>query len=174
MNWKDLEEDIGKAAPVLGGLIGGPAGAGIGAIVASVLGVGNTPQEVSQALKTDPDAAVKLRQIEADETLGLKRLAVEQAANDLAADTARIQAVNATMQAEAKADHWPSYSWRPFIGFITGVMVFGCYFVLPLISKPVPAVPESVWLMLGGILGIASFFRGKAQADPGIPTDNRG
>ena len=35
-------------------------------------------------------------------------------------------------------------------------------------------VPDTVWLMLGGILGVASYFRGKAQADPNIPTDNRG
>lgn len=36
------------------------------------------------------------------------------------------------------------------------------------------AAPESVWLMLGGILGVASFFRGKMQADPTIPTINKG
>jgi len=39
---------------------------------------------------------------------------------------------------------------------------------------PVPAVPESVWLMLGGILGVASWFRGRMQADPNTKTDNRG
>lgn len=174
MEWKDIASAVGKAAPILGTLVGGPAGAAIGGIVAAALGTPNSPDAVAAALATDPDAAVKLRQIEADQAVQLRQLAMQDAANALTAETARIQAVNATMQAEAKADHWPTYTWRPFIGFITGVMVLGCYFVLPLAKLPVPAVPESVWLMLGGILGVASFWRGKAQADPRTATDTRG
>jgi hypothetical protein len=77
------------------------------------------------------------------------------------------------MQTEAGSEHWPTYSWRPFIGFAFGVQLFGTYFVLPLLGMPVPAIPEFAWLSIGGILGVASFFRGKAQASP-MPTDNRG
>jgi len=46
--------------------------------------------------------------------------------------------------------------------------------VLPMLKLPVPVVPSEVWLMLGGILGIASFFRGKMQASAEVPSDNRG
>ncbi|PMY13752.1 hypothetical protein C1X42_32665, partial [Pseudomonas sp. FW305-BF8] len=71
--------------------------------------------------------------------------------------------VNDTMQAETKGEHWPTYTWRPFNGFVVGIMAFGCYFVLPLCKLPVPSIPTEVWLMFGGILGVASWFRGKAQ-----------
>lgn len=174
MEWKDIAKMVGGAAPILGTLIGGPAGAAIGSLVASGLGVGNTPDEVSQALTINPDAAVKLKQIEATRQTELQTLVVQAEANRLAADTAAIQAVNATMQAEAKAEHWPTYSWRPFCGFVFGIMFLGVYFVLPLAHLPVPVVPTEAWLAIGGVLGVASYFRGKAQADPAIQTDNRG
>ena len=174
MEWKDLAQAIGKFAPLVGTAIGGPAGAGIGAIVASALGVGNTPDEVSQALTINPDAAVKIKQIEATRQVDLQTLVVQAEANRIAADTAAIQAVNATMQAEAKSDHWPTYTWRPFVGFVFGIMFLGVYFVLPLLKMPVPTVPTEAWFAIGGVLGVASWFRGKAQADPAIPTDNRG
>jgi hypothetical protein len=174
MDWKDLTSTVGKFAPLLGTLIGGPAGTAIGAMVASGLGVGSTPDEVSQALTINPDAAVKLKQIEADRQVELQKLLVQSEANRLAADTSAILAVNTTMQAEAKSDHWPTYTWRPFVGFVFGVMFLGVYFVLPLLKMPVPAVPTEAWFAIGGVLGVASWFRGKAQADPGIATDNRG
>lgn len=176
MEWKEIASTVGKIAPLLGPLLAGPAGVAvtIGGVIASALGVDNTPDAVSQAISINPDAAVKLAQIEKDKTVELQGLAVTSASNILAADTQRILAVNATMQAEAGSEHWPSYSWRPFIGFIAGAMLFGCYFVLPLRGIPVPPVPESAWIMIGAVLGVASWYRGKMQADPSIPTNNKG
>ena len=82
--------------------------------------------------------------------------------------------MNASIQAEAKSDHWPTYTWRPFIGFCFGFAWIGVYLVLPLLKIPSPVIPSEAWLAVGGVLGVASFFRGKMQADPTIPTDNRG
>jgi len=166
MNWKDIAGAVGSAAPILGTLIGGPAGAAIGGLVSSALGCANTPDAVQTALATNPDAAVKLAQIEKDKAVELQTLLVQAEGNRLAADTASLQAVNATMQAEDKAEHWASWFWRPFLGMIAGVMIFGCYFVLPLAHIPAPVVPSEVWYFLGAVLGVASWFRGKAQADP--------
>lgn len=72
MNWSDIKGLIGSAAPMIGTVIGGPAGAAIGAMVASGLGVENTPKAVSDALKNDPYAFIKLKQIEADNEAGLR------------------------------------------------------------------------------------------------------
>jgi hypothetical protein len=91
MDWKDIAGIVGKSAPMLGTLIGGPAGAAVGALVASALGTGSTPDEVSQALATSPDAAVKLRQIEADRTVKLQELVEQHAATVIAAQTAQLQ-----------------------------------------------------------------------------------
>lgn len=173
MEWKDVAKVVGEAAPVLGTLIGGPAGTVIGGLVASALGVSNSPDAVSAAIAADPDAAVKLKQIEADQAVQLRQLAMQDAANALTAETARIQSVNVTMQAEAKADHWPTYTWRPFIGFAFGFYVVSL-FVLPLFQVKPVELSADLTLTIGAILGVASFFRGKAQADPRIATDTRG
>lgn len=175
MEWRDIASVVGKAAPLLGTLLTGPVGSAVavGGMIASALGTGNNPEEVSAALG-NPDNLVKLRQIESDQKVRLQELATDQAKAELAARTAELQAVNATMQAEAVSNHWPTYTWRPFIGFITGAMVFGDYFVLPLVNITPPEIPTEVWLMLGAILGVASFYRGRMQANPHVPSDNRG
>lgn len=169
MEWKDLMPMLGRIAPLAGTLIGGPAGGALGAMVANVLGVSNTPDAVRDAIATDPSAAIKLLQFESENRKQLQGMAFAHADNVLAADTARMQAVNATMQSEVKAEHWPSYSWRPFCGFVFGFMFLGVYFVLPLLKLPVPVVPTEAWLAIGAVLGVASFFRGKMQAEPPQP-----
>ena len=174
MDWKDIATQVGRAAPVLGTLLGGPAGAAVGALVSTALGVSNDPGAVQQMLVTSPDAAVKLQQIASDQAVQLQGLAVSAESNRLAADTQQLLAINATMQAEAKSEHWPTYTWRPFCGFIFGTMFLGTYFVLPLLKLTVPDVPYEAWAAMGAVLGVASWFRGKMQADPNIPTTNRG
>ena len=64
MNWKDISGFIGKSAPILGTVLGGPTGAVVGALVASALGVENDPDSVINALQKDPSLAIKLKQIE--------------------------------------------------------------------------------------------------------------
>ena len=49
MEWKDLAADVAKAAPILGGLLGGPAGAAVGGLIASALGTSNDPAQISEA-----------------------------------------------------------------------------------------------------------------------------
>lgn len=174
MNWSDVAPKVAAAAPILGTLLGGPAGAAVGGLIASALGTAADPEDVSKVLTTNPDAAVKLRQIEAERSVKLQELLVAAEQNRLTAETSQIQAVNATMQAESKADHWPTYTWRPFVGFVFGVTFFGTYFMLPLLKLPVPVVPFEAWACIGAVLGVASWYRGKMQADPRIATDNRG
>lgn len=94
MNWSDIKGLLGSAAPMIGTAIGGPAGAAIGAIVASGLGVENTPKAVSDAIKNDPDAFVKLKQIEADNGASLR----EYAFKTLDAELKDVQSARAAHQ----------------------------------------------------------------------------
>ena len=83
MDWKDIAGTVGKAAPLLGTLLGGPAGGAVGAIIASALGTGGSADEVAQALATNPEAAIKLRQIEADRQVRLQELVAAHADAEL-------------------------------------------------------------------------------------------
>lgn len=132
-----------------------------------------------RALQASPDLVVQYRKAVLDQELEFQRLAVAAAA-----------AVNTTMQAEAAAEHWPTYSWRPAIGFavaanvaITSLVVGLAFAGVILFNRPadqlahIPAMIGAMAALIGvvvPILGIASWFRGKMQADPTTPTDNRG
>ena len=63
--WDSIKDTVGSVAPIAGSLIGGPAGPAIGSMIAAALGVSNTPDAVAAAIKSDPQAAIKIRQIEA-------------------------------------------------------------------------------------------------------------
>lgn len=83
MNWSELGEAVAGYAPLLGSVIGGPAGGAIGSIVASVFGVQNEPDAILEAVKADPEAAIKLRMIELDNKAELQKIAVELAKSEI-------------------------------------------------------------------------------------------
>lgn len=191
IDWKDVGVAVAKTAPMLGTLLGGPAGGAIGAMIASAVGTGSTPAEVQQALIVNPDAAVKLKEIESKRQVELQALVLQERQAEMAATTATSSDVNATMQAEAKAEHWPTYSWRPFIGFVFGLnllvasAVTAAVYIVSMCgvkaaSDALATLPQMIGALgaVNGaalpILGIASWFRGRMQADPAIPTVNKG
>lgn len=147
--------------------------------VAQVVTGKGTGAEALESLRGDPALVLQFRQAVLAQQLEFERLAVANAAD-----------VNKTMQTEAAADHWPTYSWRPAIGFavaidlVVSVLVVAIAYAGVMFAGMKPDALQHLPGMLGAmaalvgvaspILGIASWFRGKAQADPGVPTDNRG
>lgn len=97
MDWSDVAETVGKIAPAAGGALAGPAGAAVGGLVARVLGVDESPQAVRQAISQDPQAALKLREVEAR----LETSLIEQRAN--------------VITTEANAEGWLQRNWRPLV-----------------------------------------------------------
>ena len=90
MDWKGVGNAVIKAgAPLLGGALFGPAGAAVGSIIAAQFGVSPdaTPDQVLTAIKGDPDAALKLRQIETTHVEHLQALENER----LKIETADVQ-----------------------------------------------------------------------------------
>ncbi|WP_027367409.1 hypothetical protein [Desulfocurvibacter africanus] len=67
MSWKDVGKVVAKAAPVLGGVLGGPIGAVAGAageLIASFFGVDSTPEAIEKHLSANPEALLKLKELE--------------------------------------------------------------------------------------------------------------
>ena len=191
MKWKELGENLAKAGlPLVGAAIGGPGGAAIGAAIASTIGSDGEPNAILETLTSNQDALLKAKQFELTHQETLLKLTLDYEVELAKVDSANTSSVNSTIQVEAQSVHWPTYSWRPFIGFcfgidllVTSLTVCTIYIlVICGISEPdllqfIPGFLSSMAALLAvpmPILGIASWFRGKMQADPNIPTDNRG
>lgn len=185
---------LAQFAPMIAGWLGGPkaeevAGKVVG-IAQQVTGQ-SSPDATVAALAADPNLAFQFQKAVLEQQAHLAEIAADVTKAELTADVANTASVNETMQAEAKSDHWPTYSWRPFIGFCFGlnlvlatVLVVGVFaaqvFNAPGADKAIAALPTALGSLAAicglatPVLGIASYFRGKMQADPRIPTDNRG
>lgn len=132
-----------------------------------------------KALQADPNLVLQYRKAVLDQEVTFQQLAVQNAKD-----------INQTMQAEAAAEHWPTYSWRPYIGFCFGTLALQCGVTVAIAywgvmffdvkSDVLAYLPgmlgaeAAVMATMAPILGVASWFRGKMQADPSIPTINKG
>ena len=115
MKWSDVAGVVGKAAPLLGTVLGGPAGGAVGGLVAAALGVEQTPEAVQQAA-ADPAAAAKLRELEERHRYDL------EAAHIRAAETS-VREVNQTARVEAQSDDAYVRRARPTLVYIVGLIV---------------------------------------------------
>jgi len=135
-DWLSVGRKIADVAPMLGTALGGPAGTILGALVASTLGTGGSPEAVMNAIVADPDAALKLKELEQreDESLRGHLLAMAQNATDLAkAEMADTQ----NARAEHK-DHWMPATLTVILALMVGVMAWGVMtHVVPPESKEV-------------------------------------
>ncbi len=159
MDWKDLASTVGKAAPILGTLLGGPAGAAVGAIVASALGTGNDPAEVEKAIAADPASLVKLRDIEATKTVRLQELATDMAKVDL-----QTAAADRASARDREAKTGDSFTPRTLALLVTAGF-FGVLGYLLVEGKP-QAGGDALLVMLGSLgtawTAIISYYYGSS------------
>lgn len=75
--WDNIKELIGTSAPVIGTLLGGPAGGAVGGLISKVLCVDNTPEAIELALMNNPDALVKIKELETSKELAILQAELE-------------------------------------------------------------------------------------------------
>ena len=158
-------------------------------IAQTVTGTSNGDDALA-AVKANPTLALQLQQEIDKNQQELAQISQSTTLAEINAVSQEDSEVSQEMIAEDKSDHWPTFTWRPFIGFCFGIMgllsgltVAGCYIGV-MFNKVNPAVLGQLPGMLGAeaavmatmapVLGIASYFRGKMQANPNVPSDNRG
>lgn len=164
-------EVIKTVLPWIGTALGGPLAPLIAGLVASKLDIPKDSVESTiTSMLGKPEEVARLKQIEAEVQIKLMELGYKNIETLAGLEVQNVVAVNETMRAETTAEHWPQYSWRPFNGFLFAITIFVNYCLLPVFDKPSSNIPEWVFVTWGGILGLASFWRGKMQADPNIPT----
>jgi uncharacterized protein (DUF427 family) len=114
MDLADLSHTVAKYAPLLGGALSGPGGMAIGSIIASVFGSDtNKPDRLQNLIITDPEAAIKLRQIESEHQLELRRMIIQAAQESMRSqqadrDSARQRETSVDNSPAIKRDHTPA------------------------------------------------------------------
>jgi hypothetical protein len=80
INLHDLTHTIARAAPLLGSAFAGPGGAAIGTLIAAKFGGdAKAPDALHALIQADPNASIKLKEIEAEHAVALQRLQLETA-----------------------------------------------------------------------------------------------
>lgn len=113
-SWDGVKNTVAKAAPLLGSALGGPAGGAVGGLIASALGVEEKPDAIAKALENDPEAIIKLQELQKTHQRDLERMHLE-------AETARLSEINQTMRAEATANDGYVRRWRPTFGYMVAL-----------------------------------------------------
>ncbi len=151
MDWKDIAGAVGKAAPILGTLVGGPAGAAIGGLIAAALGTGNTPDAITNAIATDPSAALKLAQYESDNRVKLQEMLYAHADSLVAAGTAAIQSDAADRDSARKSAVTGGTASELFwLSIILIAVTLGCEITVLFVGLPDTINP----LIVGRVLGL--------------------
>lgn len=131
--WDNIKSFLGQNAPLLGSAIGGPAGGAVGSMIAGALGVEDDPSEIEKALKTDPEAAIKMQQLQNEHQRELRSMVLE-------AETARLGQVNETYRKELGSEDAFVRRARPMFLYVVAFSIA----VEVLIAIYVVAVGESL------------------------------
>lgn len=156
MDWKNVGKQIVKTgAPLLGGVLGGPGGAVIGGLVARIFGADpDDPEDVARKIAADPDALIKLKQLEMEHKRELEKMYLADV------QSARQREIEVT-KATGKTN-WPLY-------ILAGVVVGGFFVLVGLLMRfEVPDGSREVAYMLFGSLaasfgGVVNYFFGSSK-----------
>lgn len=137
----ELMNMLKGAAPALATAVGGPLGGMAIKAIADKLGIDPTPDSVTNALKNNPELALKLKEI------------------DTRAFEAETKAVSERWQADMSSDSWLSKNIRP----MTLIAIFVAYFLFASLSAMNINVNESYVKLLGewGQLIMLAYFGGR-------------
>lgn len=162
-NWKDIAGPLAKVgAPVLGTLIGGPAGAAMGKVagevLAGALGVPAEPEAVAEAIAANPDKAAAIANSPD------MAAAIEQAHADM------LKTVNETYRMELQQESWVVRYWRPACGWCLAIVwtVHGLAIGKAIWLKEfeiIKAIADLMvfYIVMGGVTGTAVWGRTKEK-----------
>lgn len=180
MDWKDAASTVAQYAPAVATALGGPAAGGITAgaarMVTGLLGIENTPESLVNALE-DPSKLAELKRIDNDHKLELEKLRMQAEAAQAAEETARLQAVNKTIQAEIASNDGYVRRWRPTYGYLIAITWFiqmtGFVVILGMVAYFAPGDLASVVGALGTVLSALMPLWGIALAVVGVNINKR-
>ncbi len=143
MDFTDLSHTVTKYAPLLGGALSGPFGMAIGNIIASVFGSeANKPETLQNLIITDPEAAIKLRQIESEHQLELRRMILQAAQENMKSQQSDRESAR---QREAAVDNSPTNKRDHTPAILAYMLTLGVFVALgSLFYFPVPSTNQEI------------------------------
>lgn len=136
MNWSELGKKVADFAPLLGSALG-PVGAGVGALISSEFGTENTPDAINSFITGNPEAQVKLREIELTHKSQLQKIKLETLQAELSDKANARQA-----HRQSKMPAYLSFG----LTILIGTLVFLLFYV------DVPEGSREVLFMLLGVV----------------------
>mgnify|MGYP001600220204 CR=1 FL=1 len=135
MEWKDLAGKIVNQLPLIGTLFAGATGTTVGSaikLVANTLGVEGTPDAIDNALAGNPDAMIKLKELELTHKVELEKIILEQEiARTVDVANARAMNIASLQQGDSFIKRF-IYYYASIVTFIT----FAYIFLITFISIP--------------------------------------
>lgn len=179
MDWKELgQKIISLGAPLLGTALAGPAGGAVGALIANVFGSNADPEAIAVAIQQDPQALLKLKELQLKHAERLSEITLEHARIESQESMNALQQVNLTMRAESQSEHTLQWIWRPLWGIISAVtFLVVCIFVCVLAYRAITKADQTALTMIpllvgafttlfgipGAILGITAWGRNRLK-----------
>ncbi|KFA98785.1 hypothetical protein [Vibrio sp. ER1A] len=158
--WDKVKSMLASAAPLVGGLVGGPVGGAVGTLISSTLGVENTPEAIEHELSNNPDAILKVKQMEMDHKVELKNLALKEMSLQLDYEKAKL--ADTQDARKQHKDHWMPWA----LTLILSLMVSGMFAAL-FFGKPPQDYAQVLIMIAGTVLGAfgtgIAFWLGSSQ-----------
>jgi hypothetical protein len=157
INLHTLTQTIAHAAPLLGNALAGPGGAAVGEVIAAKFGGDiQTPNTLQALIQSDPEATVKLKQIEADHEVELQRLTL-QAATQQCQETLQDRA--SARQREVATATIPTAQRERTPAVLAYLLTMGLFMVLlALLFVPLPG--ENAHVIWGLVSSLATVWVG--------------
>lgn len=149
MDWKEIGLKVASYAPILGTLLG-PGGTAAGAVIkliANTLGVEEKPEAVASAIENNPDALLKLKELEFTHKVELEKLLLERDRLDMQDKaSARAREIETTKTTGKRDGNLFALAWLGVIGYLA--------LIVYLIGWGVPKMTAEMALMVGNLIGI--------------------
>lgn len=161
ISWKDIGKSVASVAPTLAGALGGPVGAiagAAGSLLCSVLGVSDEEQ-AARAIASNPDALIKIQQLEYEHKARL----LEWQTAQLNADLDNLKDARAREVELAKSGS--AISWSTSI--VSIIVTVGFFVMLLIVIKGGKETVGDAGLMLlgtlaGGFTQVVQYYLGSS------------
>lgn len=163
MDWKELGKKVMQVgAPLVGTALGGPGGGAIGAMVAGLFGADpEDPADIAAKIAGDPEAQLKLVELQHKHKERLEELVIEKARVDQDAERMRLADVASARSRQTESEK--AVGKRDINLYVLAYLFVAGYFLTIVVmvagvaTGKIPSdIPQAVVMLIGSLFGTLS------------------